>query len=342
MNHPIRDIEREYIWKLRLAMLIILGTVAIGTGGYMLVENFSLLDAFYMTIITIASVGYMEVRPLSDAGRLFTSGFIIVNLGILAYFISIVTTFVAEGDLKTLFRFRRMRKELDHMKDHVIVCGYGRNGKQVCRMLQMDKRDFVIIESREEILKLLDADKSITYIRGNATDDDVLREAGAEKAKSLITTLPSDPDNVYVVLTAKELNPKIEVISRASDEASELKLKRAGADHVIMPERIGGSYMASLVVKPDLSHFLSMFSGTEEFDFVFDELDGKDFLTEGKSATLRELKMLPQAGVLVIGLKKPDGNYAYNPPPQSHILPGTKLIVIGKPEKIEQLKHQTA
>ncbi|MFA7361409.1 MAG: potassium channel family protein [Candidatus Kapaibacterium sp.] len=218
-------------------MLLI--SVVIGVAGYILLENYTFVEAFYMTMITITTAGYLEVHPLSDAGRIFTSLYLVTNIGIFFYGATTIVGLVIEGEFKNFYKNYNVKKKISELKDHVIICGYGRNGKQVCLELKDDKHPYMIIEKRENIIEELKTDENNLFIDGDATEEEVLIAAGIKNAKAIITTLPEDPDNVYVVLTARELNPSITIISRASNESSVNKLKRAGANNVIMPEKIG-------------------------------------------------------------------------------------------------------
>ena len=329
-------IRLKYRKKIYTVIFLIIGIILFGIAGFMLVEGYSFIEAFYSTVSLFSTVGLTNQNPIDNAGKIFIIFLILLNLGIFAYAVSSITGFVAEGDLKKFLNFRRLQKDISKLSDHIIVCGYGRNGKQVCEVIGASQTPFVIIETDEKRMEGLKDNPASLFIIGDATDDDILMEAGIKKAKALVTTLPKDADNVYAVLTAKELNPALHIISRASDEASELKLKRAGADNVIMPEKIGGSYMASLILRPHLTEFISTLTGLNETNFEFEEIP-LEHLTTGEK-TLKDLNIFKKHKVLVIGLKNPNGEYSYNPAPNSHIAKGTSLIVLGAEEKIKNLK----
>ncbi len=337
-NLANENIRIKYNKKIRLGVTLVSGVILIGILGYMLLEKYSFSDAFFMTITTISTVGYGEVKPLDSAGRIFTSLLIIINLGIFAYAVSSITNFIAEGNLKIYFRYRSMEKQIEKLSGHIVVCGYGRNGKQVCEMIEASKQSYVVIESNHDCLEILRNKPDVLFIEGDATDDNILMDAGIEKAKALITTLPKDTDNVYVVLTAKEKNPSIHIVSRASAEASELKLKRAGADNVIMPEKIGGSYMASLILRPDLVEFISTLTRRNEMDFTFEEIPCIHLPADDKNIMLKDLNIFKKFRVFVIGLKNNKGEYIYNPSPNAHITRDTKLIVLGSDEHMRDMK----
>ncbi|MBN8572010.1 MAG: potassium channel family protein, partial [Ignavibacteria bacterium] len=254
----------------------------------MLIEKYSLVDAFYMTTITITTTGFGEVYPLTSGGKIFTSILCITSIGAALYGITTLTSFLVDGEILKLLKNYNMNKQINGLKNHVIVCGFGRNGKQVCEELVKENRSFIIIECNEERLEYIKEFKNYLFIDGDATNDDILIKANIKDAKALITTLPTDPDNVYVVLTAREMNPTITIVSRASDESSESKLKRAGANNVIMPERIGGTHMATLVTKPDIMEFIALITGQAGVSFSFEEFQHQDIKPEYKNKTIKD------------------------------------------------------
>jgi voltage-gated potassium channel len=330
------SIRIKYRKKILTVVFLIAGIIMLGIAGFIVLENFSFIEAFYTTISIFGTIGFSASKPLDNTGKLFTTLLILLNLGIFAFAITSITNFIAEGDIKKYLQFRRVQKGIAKLSGHIIVCGYGRNGKQVCEVLTASNNPFVIVEKEEKQLEGLHNNPGALFIIGDSTDDEILMEAGINKAKALITTLPKDPDNVYVVLTAKEMNPDIHIISRASDESSEVKLKRAGADNVIMPEKIGGSYMASLILRPHLTEFISTLTGHNPTNFEFEEIPCAHIAAEDK--ILKDLQIFKQFKVLVIGLKNPAGTYSYNPAPNSHISKGTSLIVLGAEEHIRNMR----
>ncbi len=226
----------QYFKKLYYAIVLVTTVLLTGVIGFYFIEHYSFLDAVFMTVITVATVGYREVHELDAAGKIFTSFLIIFSIGTFAYAISVITRYVIEGEFQLYFKNYRVIQEILKLKDHVIVCGYGRNGKQACEQLKTGNVKFVVIESNEEILKKLRGEPGILYVAGDATNDEVLLQGRLEHARALISALPDDAANVFVVLTARDKNPTLKIISRASDDSSEHKLKRAGADNVIMPD----------------------------------------------------------------------------------------------------------
>jgi voltage-gated potassium channel len=313
-------------------------SIIIGISGYIILEDYNFVEAFYMTMITITTAGYMEVHPLSNAGRIFTSFYLVTNIGIFFYGATAIVGLVIEGEFRNFYKNYNVKKKISELSSHVIVCGYGRNGKQVCLELKDDKYPYLIIEKRENIVEELKQNQNILFIDGDATEEEVLIEAGIKTAKAIITTLPEDPDNVYVVLTARELNPDITIISRASNEASVNKLKRAGANNVIMPEKIGGAHMAALVMKPDIMEFIAELTGqSSDISLTFEELSLKDVSNEF-IGTIRDLDIRNKTGANIIGLRMPDGEFMINPLPETEINQNTKLIALGNSNQIMAMR----
>ncbi len=323
--------------RLLFALGLIILAMAIGTVGYVVIDNYTLLDAFYMTVITLATVGYREINTPSTAGKIFTIILIISNLGIFAYAISVMSSFLIEGNFQQIWRDFMMISRLKNTKKHIIVCGYGRYGREVCNYFQQQSIDFVVIETSENaITELLAKHKSALYVKGDATREEVLEEAGIMHAQALITTLPDDAENVYVVITARQANPNLRIVSRAVSQRSEPKLIKAGANEVINPERIGGFYIAALVGKPDVVEFFIAISNEVEANISFEEIKLIDNATT--QYTIKDLNIRAQTGVNVIGLKTADGQYIVNPSPDMVVKPEMRLILLGEHAQIESFK----
>lgn len=328
---------KQLRYKIALAMALILLSIGFGVMGYMLIEGYSFLEALYMTVITVSTIGYGEVKPLTDSGRIFTIVLIITNLGIFAYAISIITSILIQGDFFETYKTNKMKNRIAKLSNHVIVCGYGRNGKEACEMLRRNRIKFVLLENKGESLADLLSDDYMHFIEDDATNEQVLLEAGIKEAKGLITTLPNDADNVYVALTARELNQTLTIVSRASADSSVTKLKRAGADNVIMPDKIGGAHMASLMINPDIKEFIDIISGQGD-EVRLDELSIERFATVFTGKTLHEMNIRHRTGVNVIGLKRADGSYEVNPDLHHVLNPTDKLILLGTIEQMERLR----
>ena len=314
---------------LPIAMLVL--TILFGTAGYMAIESFSFLEALYMTVITISTVGFTEVRPLSESGRIFTIFLILVNLGLFTYFVTLLTRFFSDGEFTKLYKQIKMENSIQQLQQHVIICGFGRNGKESAQILFNNKIPFVVLEEKNELETDLDFDVSY-FMKGDATKDEVLLEAGIKNARALITTLPVDADNLFVMLTAKQLNPNVKVISRASQDSSVKKLKIAGADNVIMPDKIGGAHMATLVILPDVVEMLSIMSTQSTDRFRVAEIQSN------KNISLGELDMWSKTNCTILGIKNPGNHYTINPDASYQINPGERLIVMGSDEQIEKAK----
>jgi voltage-gated potassium channel len=316
--------------------LLLAGLTVIGTVGYVIIDDFTWLNALYMTIITVGTVGFGEIQPLSSAGKVFTIFLIIASLATVAFYITMITRLLLDGEWRRQYRLYIQNKNIRNMKDHVIVCGYGRNGRQACEVLRQNNIGFTVIEQRKEYVPEEDQDIELIVV-GDATKDEVLLESGIMRAKALISALPSDADNLFVVLTARQLNPDIIIISRASDDHSIKKLKIAGATNVIMPDKLGGAHMASLVLIPDVQEFLSLLSTRHNDKFKITELEIKF------ASNLGELNIWQQTGCTVLGVKQTDNKYRRNPTPDYILLEGERLIVMGSAEQIEKtqtlLKH---
>lgn len=307
-----------------------------GTFGFMLVEGWSFFQSFYMTIITISTVGFNEVAPLSDWGKLFTAFLIITSFGTFAYALTSITSYIVGGEYKKYFQDFKSLKTAQNMSGHTIVCGYGRVGKQAAHDLRFYKRSFIVVERNIEITDD-PAFNEVPFVKGDSTDDQVLMKANITKADSLITALPHDADNLFVVLSARELNPKLKIISRASSYSTMRKLRIAGADNVIMPDTVGGAHMASLVMNPDIMEFMDLIKVSGKAAINLEEITFQELPDEVKYTTIADLQEKSMSGCNVIGYRSEDGNYIINPESDLKILPNSKLFVLGNPEQIMKL-----
>ncbi len=315
-------------------MIIVIG---VGTLGYkFLSEAYSWIDALYMTIITTTTVGFGEVHPSGNPEKLFTIFLIITSISIYGYVLSVISEYVADGRFIKQISKRKMQKKINKLHGHTLICGFGRNGKQAAEKLQSYDKQCVIIESDPVIIEEIQ-NTSFLYVKGDATDDSVLKSAQIQKASNLITTMPSDADNLYVVLSARQLNPGITIISRASNDTSYSKLKVAGANNVIMPDIIGGNHMASLIVSPDLVEFVERISlgGKENTNLL--EIAVDDLPSEYISKSLIHLDLRKKTGCLAIGFKNAKQEYSVNPDANTILEPGSHLIVLGNHKQIKKL-----
>jgi voltage-gated potassium channel len=327
----------KYFTKLYVALLLILAMISIGILGYILIEKYTFLEAFYMTIITIATVGFQEVHPLSDHGKIFTAFLIITSFGSFAYAISAITKYVVEGEFNYYYNFYKVNTSISKLSNHVVICGYGRNGKQAATALHLNKQPFVIIEKNDALAEQV-KEHGFLCIHGDCTQDEILNKSGITNARALITTLPIDADNLFVVLTARSINPKLTIISRASDDNSDKKLKIAGANNVIMPDKIGGAHMASLVIKPDVIEFLDHITGQGGPSINLEEIVFNELPEQLRNHTIKDLEVRNKSGANIIGYKTTDGEYVINPSADTKIIPGAKLFVLGTPEQVAKLR----
>jgi voltage-gated potassium channel len=329
---------REYN-RFLIPVYILNSLLFIGTLGFKFIEDYPIFDAFYMTVITIATVGYGEVHPLSDLGRLFTAFLIITSFGTFAYAVSSITRFVTDGEFNNFFRNKRLNAAIEKLDNHVIICGYGRNGRQAAQILKKHDKRFVVVEESGKVTETINHRFSDLIITGDATQDEVLLKAGILRAKALITTLPIDADNLFIVLTARNLNSRLTIISRASDDGSDTKLKIAGADNVIMPDKVGGAHMASLVMKPDVMEFIDYVVAQGGDNNTLEEITFENIPEDLKNKTLKDLEIRNRSGANIIGYKTAMGEYIVNPNADTKIMPQSKLFVLGTPDQIRRLKE---
>jgi voltage-gated potassium channel len=325
--------------RIYLGLLLLLSVIGLGVTGFMLLEHYNFSEAFFMTIITIATVGFKEVQPLSTIGMWFTSFLIIISFGIFAYVVTSFTQFVVDGVFRNYFRTKRMQNKIDKLKNHVIICGYGRNGKQSVLELLSHNVPLVVIESDIAHLEHLRDGGDILYIEGDATQDEILLNAGLEHAKALIATLPNDANNVFLVLTARQLNPSITIISRASEDSADLKLRRAGANSVIMPDKIGGRRMARLVAQPDVVEFMEYMMLQSSENVILDEVNLESLTDYFSGRPLRDLEEINDTGAKIIGIKQQGRFFMINPLPETLLNARDKLFALGTKKQIIQLKN---
>lgn len=316
--------------KIYLTLYCLIATTIIGIFGYMLIEGYSFVNALYMTVITIATVGFAEVEPLSIAGKIFTIFIIFAGLGIFTFFLTQLSKYFLDGDFHRYLTYYKMIKEINKLDQHIIICGYGRNGREAARILTRGKIKIVVIET--DLAKVEDAGNEIKFVlHADATRDEALLDAGILQADTIITTLPDDAQNVFVVVSAKALNPKIKIISRANINSSIKKLKSAGADNVIMPDKIGGAHMAMLVTNPDIEELIDIMSTHSGEDFLIQEI------RSGKEILLGDADIWKKTGATIIGVKLNTEEYILNPPPEVKIFIGDAIIAMGSKSQITKV-----
>ncbi len=335
--HIFKDIQNTYSelrQKFIVAVCLVILVASFGTAGYMLIEGWDFIDALYMTVITLASVGFKEVHDLSLFGRIFTIIIIIGGVGTVAYALTAGAKIILEGELQEVYGRRRLEKKIKELKNHYIVCGYGRMGKIICRELHEKNIRFVIVEKQPDIRQ---ENKDLLIFPGDATKDEVLKELGIEKAKGLVTVLPTDAENLFVVLSARGLNPDLFIVARAGEEGSEKKLVRAGADKVVSPYHIGGLRIAHTVLKPAVVDFIEFATKSGNIDLQMEEVLIKESSAlVGKS--LDECGIGRELGIIIVAIKKPNGEMKFNPTFKSAIKTGDTLIALGESSKLKNLE----
>jgi voltage-gated potassium channel len=320
-----------------LALTLMTAVLIFGIMGYMLITGYSWIDALYMTIITVTTVGFSEVGPMDTQGKIFTVILIVASVFIFAFAISVITEYILGRNSLQLLKKKKTRNMINKLSKHVVVCGFGRNGMQASARLKAYKRPFLVIEKDKEVIARYE--NEVLFVEGDANDDDVLIAAGIERAQYLISAMPDDAANLFVVLSARQMNKKLFIISRASLVNSQKKLFLAGANKVIMPDKIGGDHMASLVVMPDLITFMDKLSMEGEHTTNLEEVAIEDFKDQLDCNSLRDLDLRKKTGCTIIGYIEPNGNYIINPEADLQLQPKSKVIVLGRPEQIRKLNE---
>lgn len=321
--------------RLHVSVLIFLSIIFFGTLGYMLVEGMPMFDSLYMTVITISTVGFSEVRPLSPAGRAITMLIIITSITIGGYAISMMARMLIEGELRRSFERRRMERLIRDLDNHIIICGYGRIGRIVCKELVAGNIDFVVIEQDSEAVADLEQAKYL-YLQMDATTEEALIKAGIMNARGLVTAVRSDANNVFITLTAKGLREDIFVLSRSSDIRNEDKLKRAGASRVVSPYFIGGRRMAQVLQRPTVVDFIDLATMSNKLGLMIEEVTiGSKSNLVGKN--LVESHVRQDFGVIIVGIKPSSGPMVFNPMPTEVLNAGDVLVVLGKREDVVRM-----
>ncbi|MGD0281103.1 MAG: NAD-binding protein [Dissulfurispiraceae bacterium] len=323
--------------RLILSGVLIFLIVTLGTTGFIIIERWNFLDALYMTIITLTTVGYGEVHPLSSEGRIFNIFLIIGGVGTVFYALSTGAKLVLEGELQELFGRKRLEKKIKELSHHYVICGYGRMGTIICRELKAKGEKFVVVEKSPEKLRGRD---DILVIEGDATQDAVLIDACIEKARGLISVLPTDAENLFVVLSARGLKPDLLIVARAVEEGSEQKLLRAGADRVISPYYIGGLRIAHTVLKPAVVDFREFATKSANMDLQMEEVT----IAEGSKLvglTLDECGIGRDLGIIIVAIRKSSGEMKFNPTSRNIIEAGDTLIALGEIPKLSILEEMS-
>jgi len=325
-NRPARIIK---------GLLILMIVLFIGSTGYMFLEGWDFLDSLYMTVITITTVGFREVREVSGPGRLFTIFIIFLGMGIIAYIVGMAAQVMVDFQVRSIIGRRKLGLKIRSIKDHYIICGFGRIGKVICRELKAEEIPMVVIDNSPETRQILESEE-FPFIHDDATNEDVLTEAGIERAKGLISVVASDADNLFITMTARGLNPDAFIMARADDEKTEKKLARAGANKVFMPYLIGGQKMAQSITKPAITDFLEFTVHNRDMGLEMEELlVSEDSRLNG--VTLVESGIRQDMDVIFVAIRKKNGEMHFNPSSETRIESGDTLISLGKIADLERL-----
>lgn len=326
----------EIYRRILLLAFAILVFILLGMVGFMYSENMRPLDAIWYSIMTLTTVGYGVPENFSDTGKTITIFLMLFGVGSVLYALTALSLEFFNGNFAKEYKKNVNKKRMKKLQDHIIICGFGRNGRQAARKLILHKKPFVIIDKRP-LENREDEFQNTIFVHGNAIEDEVLKKAGVENASGIIASLPSDADNLFIVISAKELNPNIKVVSRASNSNTIAKLKTAGAENVIMPDKIGGEHMASLMITPDLVEFIDhiVLEGTKKINVL--EIYTNQLPTHFIGQKIEDLMIFPKSGCKVVGYKDVHGRYLINPEETKKIESNGCIFVLGQPQQIEKL-----
>ncbi|MGA8570976.1 MAG: potassium channel family protein [Desulfobaccales bacterium] len=336
---PVTHSQRTGLLTLRRILILIailLALLLFGSLGFVWVEGWDFFDALYMTVITLSTVGYQEVHPLSHAGRLYNMGLILAGMGFMFYIITSLARVVVEGEIREVLGRRSLVKQIHKLKNHYIICGFGRIGEIIARLLRDRDVPVVIVENKPENLSRLE-ESGYYFVPGDATREEVLLEAGIDRARGLVAVVSSDADNVYIVLSARSLNPALDIVARADGTEAKQKLLRAGANRVESPYEMGGRKMASAILRPTVTTFMEL-AFTEELEWSMEEIR----VGAGSSlvgVALKDSGLRQKLDLILVAIKRMDGEMLFNPTLETHILAGDTLIALGMRHNLQALEE---
>lgn len=326
------DSTRHLVISICLVLVFIAG----GTIGYMVIEHWNALDSLYMTVITLTTVGYGEVHPLSHAGRIFTILLVTFGFGFCIYVASALVQFMVEGRIRVVLGRKRLDRKIGRLRDHYIICGYGRIGRVLCRNLMKKPLDLAVIEQNPDMIPVMEAD-GVLYLAGDAADEDVLIKAGVRHAKGLVAVLGTDTDNVFLVLTARQLNPRLNIIARAGRAESTSKLRAAGADKVESPYEMGAASMAQRILRPTVTSFLELAFAHRRTDIQMEEIpvapDSPLVHVMLKDSGIRQ-----KFNLIIVAIQKSDERMHFNPSFETVLAAGDTLIAVGEGGNLQRLE----
>ena len=323
---------RHLIFAILISFLII----AFGTIGYMTIEGWPFFDALYMTVITISTVGFKEVNQVGAAGRVFTIILVFSGVGFTLYVAAAIVQFMVEGRIRIIMGRRRLDKKIERLKNHYIICGYGRIGRVLCRHLRRANIDVAVVEKDPELIPVMDAD-GVLYIAGDAADENNLMKAGIERVKAVVAALATDTDNVFLVLTARQLAPELLIMARSSQDTAKIKLRAAGADFVESPYEMGAVSMAHRIIRPTVTSFLNLAFAHKRRDIQMEEIPVSPS-SEMANVQLKDSGIRQKYNLIIIAIMKPDGNMLFNPSFEAVITPNDTVIAVGEADNLQQLE----
>jgi voltage-gated potassium channel len=326
------ETTKHIIISILLAILLIMG----GTVGYMIIEGWKFLDALYMTVITLATVGYNEVHKISDAGHIYTIILIITGVGFFLYVAGAVIQFMVEGRMRILLGRRRLDRKISRLKNHYIVCGYGRIGKVICHRLLHENLDVVVIDKNHDLAETLDG-LGFVYVCGDATDEVVLLKAGIRKAQALVAALGTDTDNVFLVLTGRQLAPDLHIIARTGTEAAKAKLSAAGANIVEAPYETGAASMAQRILRPTVTSFLDLAFAGQHTDIQMEEIPVAAS-SPLNGIILKDSGIRQKYNLIIIAIKTADDSMIFNPSFETKLHVGDTVVAVGEPANLIKLQ----
>jgi voltage-gated potassium channel len=323
---------RNFIFAATMLILVL----SMGTAGYMILEQWNFLDSLYMTVITISTVGFSEVKPVSDQGRILTMTILVSGLGVLGYLVGSLTRTLVEGQILEVMGRKRLERQIKALKDHYIICGYGRVGRIVCEEIKRTRPTSLVVIDKESYVTTKVEEDGHLYILGDATEEECLLKAGIRAAKGLATALDSEADNVYITITARGLNPKLYILARAGRIGSEKKLVHAGADVVVSPHQIGGFRMAQALLRPTVTEFFDFTLADPHIAFTIEEIPVSP-TSKLYDVTLVDSGIRSQFDLIVVAIKKASGEMLYNPASHTQIEIGDTLIALGQKSNLIEL-----
>jgi voltage-gated potassium channel len=326
-----------FLKKLKVAFLILLSIILIGTLGFHFIEGWDILEALYTTVTTMSTVGYGDYYPRTTTGQVFTIFLIIFGVGTMLYTIGLMAESMVEGRIRSMMGWGKMDKTIKKMNNHYIICGCGRIGFLISKELAEEKVEFVVVDNNPEVLQKVE-EEGLVYLKGDATNDKTLISAGIKRARGVVCVLPTDAENLYVILTAKELNPNVYILSRSEEEQSEHRLLRAGADRVMSPYTLGGVRMAMAILRPAMLDFIEITTRRQSLELRMEEIavcDGSPMI--GKS--LEDSEIRQKYGLIIVAVKKDSGKMMFNPVASYIIENGDKLIAMGEDENVKQFSQ---